>query len=128
MRLASAPSPALMIRLESVEVQHICHSIPDATRPSGAGQSTVHRTSHKNIEEFAMILQDWIAPIHQMIEESNNAPKESGKQKILTEWRSKLEKAPYLLKSFQIDEIVREVRKGLTSDNLQTAGSPQYQR
>lgn len=63
-----------------------------------------------------MIRQDWVAPIQQMIEESNRAPKESGKQKVLTEWRAKLEKAPYLLKSFQIDEIVREVRKGLTTE------------
>jgi hypothetical protein len=66
-----------------------------------------------------MILQDWLAPIQQMIEESNQAIKESGKQKVLTEWRAKLEKAPYLLKSFQIDEIVREVRKGLTNVSLQ---------
>lgn len=74
-----------------------------------------------------MILQDWIAPIQQMIEESNNAPKESGKQRVLTEWRAKLEKAPYLLKSFQIDEIVREVRKGLTSDRLQPVGAAHVQ-
>ncbi len=74
-----------------------------------------------------MILQDWIAPIQQMIEESNNSPKESGKQRVLTEWRAKLEKAPYSLKSFQIDEIVREVRKGLTSDRLQTAGASHVQ-
>ena len=35
--------------------------------------------------------------------------------RVLTEWRAKLEKEPTLLKPFQIDEIVREVRRRLSN-------------
>ena len=62
-----------------------------------------------------MKLQDWEQTIQQIIEASNNEPKESGKYKVLTEWRSKLAKTERPLQPFQIDEIVREVRKRLTS-------------
>ena len=62
-----------------------------------------------------MKLQDWEVTIQQMIDESNHQPKESGKYKALTEWRAKLAREPHLLQPFQIDEIVREVRRRLTS-------------
>lgn len=62
-----------------------------------------------------MKLQDWELTIQQIIEASNNEPKESGKYKVLTEWRSKLAKTERPLQPFQIDEIVREVRKRLTN-------------
>ena len=66
-----------------------------------------------------MMLQDWDVTVHQMVEESLQEPKESGKQRVLTEWRSKLAKEPHSLQSFQIDDIVRKVRKRLTAASLQ---------
>jgi hypothetical protein len=61
-----------------------------------------------------MKLKDWEATIQQIADESNHEPKESDKHRILTAWRAKLEKEPTSLLPFQIDEIVREVRKKLT--------------
>ena len=61
-----------------------------------------------------MKLYDWEVTIQQIIEESNHQPKESGKSRVLREWRAKLAQEPHLLQPFQIDEIVRECRKRLT--------------
>ena len=66
-----------------------------------------------------MTLKNWAVTIQQMIAESNLQPLESGKHKVLTVWRAKLAKEPHHLQPFQIDEIVREVRKGLTSTSQQ---------
>ena len=38
--------------------------------------------------------------------------------RVLTEWRAKLEKEPTLLQPFQIDKIIRAVR-----DRLETSGN-----
>ncbi len=75
-----------------------------------------------------MKLQDWELTIQQIIEASNNEPKESGKYKVLTEWRSKLAKTERPLQPFQIDEIVREVRKRLTNSSQQSnrIAQPQF--
>ena len=64
-----------------------------------------------------MKLQDWETTIQQIIDASNHEPKESGKYKVLTEWRTKLAKSERPLQPFQIDEIVREVRKRLTNSS-----------
>ena len=61
-----------------------------------------------------MNLKAWEATIQQIADESNHELKESDKHRILTAWRAKLEKEPTSLLPFQIDEIVREVRKMLT--------------
>ena len=53
------------------------------------------------------------AIIQKIVDESNQASKEAGKQRVLVEWRAKLEKEPILLKLHQIDEIVRAVRERL---------------
>ena len=72
-----------------------------------------------------MKLHDWEQTIQQMIEESHHEPKESGKSRVLMEWRAKLAQEPHLLQPFQIDEIVRELRKRLTSVSVQpSCGSP----
>ncbi|MDA0835641.1 MAG: hypothetical protein O2955_14445 [Planctomycetota bacterium] len=60
-----------------------------------------------------MSLKKWETIIQQIIDESNHEPKESGKQRLLVEWRAKLEKEPPHLPLHQIDEIVREVRQRL---------------
>jgi len=62
-------------------------------------------------------LQDWEATIEQIVTESNHAPKRSGKQKVLDNWRAQLQTEPTCLKSFQIDVIVREVRRRLRGDD-----------
>ena len=79
----------------------------------------------ENTKEQSMKLHDWELTIQQIIEESNHEPKESGKSRLLMEWRTKLAREPHLLQPFQIDEIVREVRKRLTSVSLQpSSGFP----
>jgi len=67
-----------------------------------------------------MKLQDWEASIQQMIADSNQQPRESGQSRVLMEWRAKLAQEPHLLQPFQIDEIVREVRRRLTSVSLRS--------
>ncbi len=62
-----------------------------------------------------MNFKTWEVFIQQMIDESNLETKEPGKQRVLTEWRRTLTKTPHLLQPFQIDEIVREVRRRLTT-------------
>ncbi len=62
-----------------------------------------------------MNLKEWEPTIQKIVEESSHETKESGKQRILTEWRAKLEKEPTLLPPYQIDELMREVRRRLDS-------------
>jgi hypothetical protein len=70
-----------------------------------------------------MNLKNWEATIQQIADESIREPKESGRHKLLTAWRARLEKEPTLLKPFQIDDIVREVRSRLNAASRQTAAS-----
>ena len=60
-----------------------------------------------------MQLKEREAIIQKIVEESNQASKEAGKQRVLVEWRAKLEKEPILFTPHQIDEIVRAVRERL---------------
>lgn len=60
-----------------------------------------------------MRLEEWEVTIQQMIDDCDRKPK--GKDRILMEWRAKLEKEPTLLRPFQIDEIVRAVRSRLSN-------------
>ncbi len=59
-----------------------------------------------------MRLLEWEPTIQEIVDECNHEEKNS--DKVLTEWRAKLEKEPTLLQPFQIDEIVREVRQRLS--------------
>jgi hypothetical protein len=83
-------------------------------------------TDVENTKEQSMkMLRDWEQTVQQMIEDSNHEPKESGKSRVLMAWRAKLAQEPHLLEPYQIDEIVREVRKRLTSVGPQpSSGSP----
>ena len=58
-----------------------------------------------------MNLQVWEPTIQMALDAFLAAPNEPGKQRVLKEWRAKLEKEPHKLQAFQIDEIVREVRR-----------------
>jgi hypothetical protein len=56
-----------------------------------------------------MRLHEWEVTIQEMVDECNHQEKSS--DKVMMEWRAKLEKEPTLLSPHQIDEIVREVRR-----------------
>jgi hypothetical protein len=60
-----------------------------------------------------MYLQEWEATVRKIVDECGH--EQNGADKILMAWRATLEKEPTLLKPFQIDKIVREVRKRLSS-------------
>ena len=60
-----------------------------------------------------MRLHKWEVTIQQIVDECNHD--EEGSNKVLMEWRAKLEKEPTLLQPFQIDEIVREVQQRLSN-------------
>jgi hypothetical protein len=81
-------------------------------------------TDLANTKEQSMKLRDWEQTIVQIVEQSNQEPKESGKSRVLMDWRVKLAREPHVLQPFQIDEIVREVRKRLTNVSLQPSSVP----
>ncbi len=60
-----------------------------------------------------MRLQKWEMTIQEIVDECNHEQKRP--DRVLMEWRVKLEKEPTLLQPFQIDEIVREVRRRLST-------------
>jgi hypothetical protein len=68
-------------------------------------------------KDWQMNLEAWEATISQIVDEASQKPRESGRQKILIAWRAKLEKEPTFLEPYQIDEIVKEVRKRLADVN-----------
>ena len=63
-----------------------------------------------------MYLDKWDSIVQAIAGEMNAEPKEPGKHKVLIGWRAKLEKGPSPLAVFQIDAIVREVRKRLSAE------------
>jgi hypothetical protein len=60
-----------------------------------------------------MDLKAWETTIKQFVDDSNREPTDAGKGRLLRAWRAKLEEPPTSLQPFQIDEIVREVRRRL---------------
>ena len=60
-----------------------------------------------------MRVQDWEATIQKIFDELNHDQKDAGRRRVVTDWRAKLENAPILLQPFQIDQIMREVRRRL---------------
>ena len=64
-----------------------------------------------------MRLEEWEVTIEEIIGECSHEQKGRGDDRILIKWRAKLEEEPTLLKPFQIDEIVREVRRRLGTDS-----------
>jgi hypothetical protein len=62
-----------------------------------------------------MRLEEWEVTIQEIVGECNH--EEKGADKILMKWRAKLEQEPSPLKPFQIDEIMRAVRKRLVVDS-----------
>jgi hypothetical protein len=62
-----------------------------------------------------MRLDEWEMTIQKITDECSRNQKRS--VKVLMEWRAKLETEPSLLQPFQIDEIVREVRRRLSRAN-----------
>ena len=62
-----------------------------------------------------MRLEEWEVTIQKIVDECNH--EQQRPDRILTKWRAKLEQEPTLLQPFQIDEIVREVRRRLSNDS-----------
>lgn len=60
--------------------------------------------------------QNWTEIVQLIIRDANHEPNESGRFKVLMKWRSRLAKEPHLFQLYQIDEIIREVRKDLKDD------------
>jgi hypothetical protein len=58
-----------------------------------------------------MRLKEWEVTIEKIVDECHHEHK--AVTRILIKWRTELEKGPSLLQPFQIDEIVREVRRRL---------------
>jgi len=58
-----------------------------------------------------MRLDEWEVTIQTIVDDYKL--KQKGGDRVLMQWRAKLEKEPTLLKPFQIDEIMREVRRRL---------------
>jgi hypothetical protein len=62
-------------------------------------------------------LEDWEEIVEKIVDDSNHASKQSGKRKVLTNWRSQLEEESTGLQAFQIDMIVREVQRRLKANH-----------
>ena len=58
-----------------------------------------------------MRLEDWEATMQEIVDECSHDQKAAGK--VLITWRVKLEQEPTSLQPFEIDQIVREVRRRL---------------
>lgn len=58
-----------------------------------------------------MRLEDWEATIKEIVDECSRKQTTTGK--VLIAWRVALEQEPTSLQPFQIDQIVREVRRRL---------------
>ncbi len=56
-----------------------------------------------------MRLHEWEVTIQEIVDECNH--EETRLDRVLMEWRAKLEKEPTLLQPFRIDAIVREARQ-----------------
>jgi hypothetical protein len=65
---------------------------------------------------MALNLEDWEAIIEKIVNETNQAGKRSGRQRVLKNWRAQLQQEPNHLQAFQIDVIVREVQRRLKDD------------
>ena len=60
-----------------------------------------------------MRLEEWEVTMQTMVDECNQ--EQTKLDRVLKEWRVKLEKEPTLLKPFEIDQIVRAVRQRLSN-------------
>ena len=57
--------------------------------------------------------EEWEVTIQEIVDECNHEQKGTSDDRILMNWRAKLEEEPTTLKPFQIDEIMREVQRRL---------------
>ncbi len=62
-----------------------------------------------------MNLKEWEPIIQEIVDAFQREKTDPFKHNILKQWRAKLEEEPTLLQPFQIDQIVREVRRRLES-------------
>ena len=60
-----------------------------------------------------MNLKKWEPVVEAMLAEVKQEKRPSAGYRVIKAWRAKLEQEPPVLQPFQIDEIVREVRRRL---------------
>ncbi len=60
-----------------------------------------------------MRLQDWEETIQQILVAAVREPKDAGRQKMLMEWRAKLQQGSAALQPYEVDKIIREVQRRL---------------
>jgi len=65
-----------------------------------------------------MKTSEWEQIVQSIVDESNQQPREAAKNRVLIEWRAKLEREPTMLSPHKIDEIVREVRRRLDANSV----------
>ena len=61
---------------------------------------------------------EWEQIVQSIVDESNQQPRKAAKNRVLIEWRAKLEREPTSLSPHKIDEIVREVRRRLDASSV----------
>ena len=70
-----------------------------------------------------MQIEKWELTIQAIVDEMNRQPKEQGKHKVLIGWRMKLEKGPNPMAIHHVDEIVREARRRLPTQQKPLAAN-----
>lgn len=64
-----------------------------------------------------MQLQAWESTVKQIIDELKKNPREAMQRRTIDRWRRTLEAEPMRLQPFQIDQVMREVRRRLRFDS-----------
>ena len=85
--------------------------VPQRSPSGSSGPFLLHKQDRISAQRGVMNLLSWEETVSQIALEASQEPNEAGQFKVLTAWRTKLKAAPIALRSFQIDEIVREVRR-----------------
>lgn len=67
--------------------------------------------------------KEWEPIIQQIVDELNREPVEASKSRLLVAARARLEKEPPHLLPYQIDQIVREVRRRVDAAGLATSAT-----
>jgi hypothetical protein len=62
-----------------------------------------------------MHLEEWEVTIRDIVDECQHEPDDVSDDRIVMKWRAKLANEPTLLEPFQIDAIMREVRRRLNN-------------
>ena len=120
--LAGDESGPIVLRLKPTKMPDKTYLLKLTQHRIGRGKRSwpsflVRSGQNRNQKERLMSLKEWEQTIQEIVEAFNLQKNNSGKMRILREWRARLEKEPPRLQPFQIDQIIREVRRRLESAN-----------